>query len=1060
MVAAWLIAAVLLAVTAPSLEDVGTQDQTSFLPASSPSQRADHIIRQLFPNDPTLDAGIVVLARKGGLTAADEAFASSLSTWFREGDVKAQIKSVQSAATDPALAAVLRAPDKSAELMIVGFRSPPFTTQTNDLVDTVRSYMDAHAPAGLSHHLTGTGGLAADQAKALVGSFSQTAIITVLLVLAILVFVYRSAVAPLIPLATIGVSFLVARGLLGFMAENGLKVASLAETFIVVMIFGAGTDYCLFIVSRYREDLTAGDDARPTLRRSMTIVGSVIAASAITVIVGFMSQLTAKFGIFKTMGPAMGIAIFVTLIAGLTLTPALLRLAGKHAFWPSPLVDPRAGQPSKTWERLARVVRAHPTELMLAGIIALLLPASGIGWFRSSFDLVRELPPSADARRGFDALADHYSAGTLAPVYLLINADGPITDDARLAAVDRLTDALRKTPGLGEVRSLTQPAGSPLTPATMQRFGGGDSADIGAIGLDPNKVDVGPLFAEMSKPGGLRFTGPLLRQYPQLVGGPLQFFLGNNGRSTRIVISLAQNPYDRDALPIIRSLDDIANKALSGTALSGSRLAVGGPASFFVDMQDIGNSDFRVMTAVLIGGIFLVLAWLLRSLIAPFYLLASVVLSYAATMGLCVFLFVGIFGDAGISFWLPPFLFIILVALGADYNIFIMSRIREEADDGAEIHDAVTNGLVATGHVITSAGLILAGTFAVLILAPIPQLRQIGFGVTVGVLIDTFIVRSLIVPAATMLLGRWAFWPNIRSAGDLRTTNRRHLGLAAGALSALAAGLAVLVLGAGTASPITTVAASTPSAANGDRGTTVATASSATTDPTTSTTNVASTVPKSAVTGPSTPATEPPTSAAPTRIAVPATGAWRFHMTGTRKIGQAGSPQPFDEIATTQVSRVSGDDTAAVMRLHTESGNGTQDDRRSYQPDAVYLVAMQLSASGMSFGGTLQPPQPLARWPFRAGEQWTSDWTTGSVNGHTNAKVLGSRSVTVGGRSIECWDVRTDTTFSGGADGEQHQTACWSATLGMSVDDQLQYKGKYNGIPFDIVTHTSLVTAP
>jgi RND superfamily putative drug exporter len=1060
IVCAWLLAAVALALTAPSLQDVGTQDQTAFLPSGSPSQRADELLRRLFPDDPTLDAGLIVLARDGGLTAKDEGYVPELAAWLQTGEVGASIKSVQSAASDPALAAVLRAPDGGAQLLIIGLKSAPFTHQSNELVSTIRAHMDATAPAGLEHHLTGTGGLAADQADALLSSFERTAIITVLLVLAILVFVYRSAVAPLIPLATIGVAFVVSRGVLGFLADGGLKVASMADTFIVVMIFGAGTDYCLFLVSRYREDLTRGEAAPVTLRRSTRVVGPVIAASAFTVIVGFLSQLTARFGLYKTMGPAMGISIFVTLLAGLTLTPALLRLAGSKAFWPAPMVEPRAVEPSPRWQRIAALIRARPVEVLLAGIIALLIPANGIGWFRQSFDLVRELPPSADARRGFDALAKHYTGGTLAPVYVVVDASRPITDDASLAAVDRLTDELRRDPRVGEVRSVTQPAGSPLTPATMQRLGGGDPSGFGATGIDPNKVDVGPLLAAMSQPGGLRFTGPIVRQYPQLLSGPLSFFLGEDGTATRVMVSLKGNPYDRNALPTIRDLDDVTDRALAGTALSGARLAIGGPASFFVDMQDIGASDFRVMTAVLIGGIFLVLALLLRSVVAPFYLLASVVLSYAATMGLCVAVFIGLFNEPGISFWLPPFLFIILVALGADYNIFIMSRIREEADEGAEIHEAVTRGLVATGHVITSAGLILAGTFAVLIVAPLPQLHQIGFGVTVGVLIDTFIVRSLIVPAATMILGQWAFWPNTRSASDLRTRNPRHLGIAAGGVSTLALGLGVLVLGAGTATPITRVSAE----AVVEPTTTVApsVAGVAQTAPTS-----LLAAPSSSTTGPSVSApnntstpTAPVTNAAPTRIAVPAVGEWRYHSEGTRKVGAAGSAQPFSEETTTKVSRAGGSGDTADMRLQTQSGNGDQDDRRRYQPDGVLLTAMQLSSSGMSFGGTLQPPQQLARWPFRAGDQWTSDWSTGSVNGHTTARVMGARTVTVAGSTVQCWDVKTDTTFNGSAKGEQHQTACWVVEWGMSVDDQLDYSGTYNGVAFQIRSHLTLTARP
>lgn len=1086
---AWLVLAVAVSVTAPSLEKVGVQDETSFLPGGSPSQRAEVVLRRLYPNDPTLDSAILVFSRNTPLTAADHAAIGRVVAYLQSPALASEVKTVQSAATDTALAGELRSPDGRAELVIAGFRAAPFSPRINHVVGRLRHRMAALAPPGLEHHLTGVGGLAADQAAGVLSSFGRTAAITVVLVLVILFLVYRSAVAALIPLATIGVAFVVARGVIALMAAHGFRVASLAGTFMIVMVFGAGTDYCLFIVSRYREDLARGEPGPPTLRRTMKLMGSVITASAATVIVGFMSQLTARFGLFKTMGPAMGVAIFVTLLAGLTLTPALLRLAGRYAFWPAPLTGEPAPieAPPTRWSQLAGAVRAHPVELLLAAVIVLELPAAGLGWFHQSFDLVRALPSGADARQGFDALARHYPPGTLAPVYVVLEANGPITDDARLAAIDHLDEALRHTPGVGQVRSITQPAGEPLSPTTFASFGGGrgSRASMAALGLDPDKVDLTPLFNTLASPGGLRFTGPVLRRYPQLLGGPLSFFEGADGRSTRLVVELAGNPYDRRALPVIRGLDGDVNEALAGTALSGAHLSVGGPAAFFADMQSIGNNDFRVMSAALVAGIFIVLALLLGSLIAPFYLLASVILSYAATMGLTAGVFVGLGHEAGISFWLPPFLFIILVALGADYNIFIMSRIREEAAAGAEIHDAVTRGLVATGRVITSAGLILAGTFAALILAPLPELRQIGFGVTVGVLIDTFVVRSVLVPAATMMLGRWAFWPGMSAGASSRIVHRRQLGLAGVGVAALAAALVALVATTGTSDPITRISAAAASRVGSDPAQTtwpdpVSSAGPAGRGPTrqggdaggSRPTATAAATPGAPGPGahrasPTTAALRPTTtvstvaaSTAPTRIAAPAVGAWRYHIEGTRKVGAAGSSQPYSEDDTTQISRTGGDDQAPVMRLATQSSAGSQDDQRRYGPDGVTLLTTQQSSTGLSYGGTLQPPQLLVPWPIHVGQSWAGDWTTGSVSGHTTGQVTGTRQVTVAGTAYTCWAVQLASTFAGSAQGQQHETSCWVAQLGMSVDDIQHYQGAYNGISFDITSHARLLGSP
>ena len=768
IIGAWLITAIALMLFAPSLNDVGSQDTADFLPADAPSQQADRILSATFPDDPTREAAIVVVARDGGLTEHDRAWLGQLVADLQGPAFSADIGGVQSAVNDPNLGPFLRSEDGAAELVIASMTRPPFSATGTAAVERLRDHIDQNAPDGLDAHVTGIAGLAADQANGVVESFDRTAIVTVLLVLVILVAIYRSVVAPLIPLVTIGLAFGVSNGVVAYVADAGLKVNTMVGTFLVVMVFGAGTDYCLFLTSRYREDLAAGDPVAATVVKTTKVIGAVIAASAATVIVGFSSMITAEFGVFKTMGPAIGIAIAVTLLAGLTLTPALLRVAGERAFWPRRFDTIRAtsDEHSPRWQRVAETIQRHPREVLLAGLIALQVPAAGLGWYRQSFDLVRDLPAGADARAGFDTLAAHYPGGTISPVYVVVTADSPILEDANLAAVDHLTDTLRRQPGVAEVRSVTQPAGEPLTADNLAALTGG-ATDPAALGIDPARTDLAPILQALGSPEGLRLTGPLLRQIPQLTER-LGLLLGNDGATTRLIVALDGNPYENRALDVIRNIGPATTDALRGTALQDARVAIGGPSSFYADMRTISNDDFRLIVIVIVAAIFVVLALLLRSLVAPIYLLATVILSYAATMGITVAVFQGLLGEPGITFWLAPFLFVILVALGADYNIFIMSRIREEADAGHEIHDAVSRGLTLTGRVITSAGIILAGTFAALLLAPLPNLRQIGFGVTVGILIDTFIVRSMLVPAATMLLGKWAFWPTTPGAPDQR----------------------------------------------------------------------------------------------------------------------------------------------------------------------------------------------------------------------------------------------------------------------------------------------------
>jgi RND superfamily putative drug exporter len=1093
--AAWLVATIVVTATAPSLTSAGTADQTAFVPASAPSGQADALLRREFPDDPTRDPAVIVLARRSGLTPADQAYIASLSEFMSSPAAAVHVKAVQTAATAPELAPVLRSADGAAELVIVSLRATIFTESGNRAVAFLREHVARTAPAGLDGHVTGLAALATDQADAILNSFHRTAVATVVLVLVILLLVYRSALAPFISLVSIGCAFLLARGVAGYLAAAGVKVASLVETFMVVMAFGAGTDYCLFVISRVRENRDDPGGLRAGVQKATTSVGPVIAASAATVMIGFFAFLAAELGLFRSFGPALGLAIAVTLAAGLTLTPALLRLAGPAAFWPSQLSGDRQASRAR-WEWVSQMVGRRPAVVLAIGTVLLAVPAFGVTRLHQSFDILSELPAEAEARQGFETLSRHYPAGLLAPVYLVVSTDRSLGDNDRLAAVDRLTDALRAAPGVAEVRSITQPAGAPLTTATISRLTGG-STNLKALGLDPDTVDLTPLLTGLTSPRGLRIDADLLRAYPQF-RERLGFFLGAGDRTTRIVVALDGSPYSRQALEIVRHLDDRAGAELAGGPLAGARLAVAGPTAFFADIEDLAGQDLRTVGALVIGAILVILAVLLRSVVAPLYLLVSVLLSLLATMGICVGVFQGLLGQPGLAFWLPPFLFVILVALGADYNIFIAGRIREEIDAGRTVAQAATEGLVLTGGTITSAGFILAGTFGALLLTPIPAVRQIGFGVGIGVLLDTFVVRTLLVPAVVVLLGRSAFWPS--TAPAVNPARRKvavgfsGAGIALLAIALAAAGLSgrpeppVLRVAAGhagakqpatgTAAPTTTAVTIAP-----DRTATSATMTAtpptttgaapvtATTARPTTTSTMPSGPPSTAAAPPSTTKTthgRPPASGtAPDspatggqRVAIPVPGDWRYHVEGTRRIGLAGSTQPFNEDASTQVSRIGGDDQAPELRLLTQSSSGTVDERRRYDPASVELLSLQVASAGLSYGGTFTPPQLLLRWPVRIGDRWRSEWTTDDTRGTTMAAVTAERTVTVAGQPRHCFVVDRNTTFTGSVEGTQRQRSCWAPDLGMIVDDDQEFQGTYQGVRFEGRAHFTLTGTP
>ncbi|MGH2831064.1 MAG: MMPL family transporter, partial [Actinomycetota bacterium] len=289
-------------------------------------------------------------------------------------------------------------------------------------------------------------------------------------------------------------------------------------------------------------------------------------------------------------------------------------------------------------------------------------------------------------------------------------------------------------PGLQRLR-----AGLAEGATRVRQAGFGDAANAGNLGLTPGLVDAIPGLARR-----------------------LSFFVDDRRQLTRVFVTLEREPYHSESLAAVREVIRTGRQALNDTPLQGHSLLVAGSAAFFNDIALLSQADLPVIIIAVLLGIFIVLALLLRSIIAPVYLILTVVLSMLATVGLTTLVFQGLLGQPGIAWWLPPFLFVMLVALGADYNIFLMSRIREEARNRTTA-DATAEGLAATGHGITSAGLILAGTFAALILAPLKSLQQFGFAVTIGILLDTFVVRSLLVPSLSTLLGRHNWWPSRRA---------------------------------------------------------------------------------------------------------------------------------------------------------------------------------------------------------------------------------------------------------------------------------------------------------
>jgi len=859
LLVAWIAAAAAAYLLAPSLEDVGTADETSFLPRDVESMQARDLLATAFPADASSGTATLVASRLGGLSEADRAYLGSLGDWIlgpsAPSAVHDVVAGVQSADRRPELASLFRSADGVVELAQVQLSVAPFQRSANDAVDAIRERIDGTLPAGLRVDVTGPAGLGRDYLAAVAEGTDRTTLVTLVLVIVILLLIYRSPVTALVPLVTIGVAFLVSRGILGVLAQAGWKIPSLVDSMLVVLVFGVGTDYTIFLISRFREELARGD-WRQAGAATVGRIGAVITASAATVVVGLGSMAVARFGLVSWIGPALAVTIVVTLVVGLTLSPALLGIAGDRIFWPRRVRfagGAAASRADGVWGRVAGWITARPGWVAAAVLIALALPMAGVQGLRSSFDVIAELPRDAEARQGYDMVAAHLDRGQLLPITVLFELTPGIDPaaPAGLALVERTATRLAATEGVGTVRSLVTPTGDGAVPAGMRPserlaeiaagFELAPGADLraaiaqlvgaetnGRLGATADYLDAVALaFPDVAETAGWRRAvadlaavraaataiaaapstppsgalGALTVAGPRLASGldalaatfrgrPDDLFLpvslpGVGGESARaalgtyvsadastvrLYVVTSEEPYSAASFETVGRLRD----ALATPEAGVSRAVMGGAIAEFADVSDTINGDFSRVSVITLAGILLVLALLLRSVVAPIYLVLTVLLSYGTSMGLASWIFQGLLGQPGVNYFIPLMVFVLLVALGSDYNIFLMSRVREESE-GRELREGIRLASARTGAVITSAGVILAGTFAALTMSPLLVLVQVGVIVSLGVLIDTFIVRSLLVPAIAALLGDLSWWPlGRRGHGPSPAQGARH----------------------------------------------------------------------------------------------------------------------------------------------------------------------------------------------------------------------------------------------------------------------------------------------
>ena len=672
----WLLAIVALYPLASSLSSVTSDSAAAYLPSSADSTKVVELEQaaQHGLGKPDVDPVVVVFARSGGLTAADQAAIASVRAAVAQ---LAQALPGLSAPGEPVPSA-----DGTATYLAATVTTPAGSETAKDIaaVQPIRQAASAAVTRvhdGLQVAVTGQAAIVADSG---VTSKAQTDLrLTALtIIVVILLLVYRRPLLWLFPLfGAIGAIVVAEAGAHG-LGSAGLTVSSLSASILIVLTLGAASDYALLLVHRYREELhhhAAAEDAMAVaLRRTFP----TLIASAGTVTCAMLCLLAAQSASLHGLGPVGAIAIASAVLAQTTFLPALLLISGRAAFWPrAPRQGIQGRDESRIWSGIGTRVARRPAPVALAAVVLLGAACVSLAAVHTDNSPTSSVKGHPGSVTGQQLLAAHYPAGALDPLDLLT----PPQEAAAAAA------AARATPGVASV--------APSTPA---------------------------------------------------------------GGYTRYMVTLSVNPYGSRGGTVIAGLRDRLARDAPGS------LVGGGPAIQY-DTTQAARHDALLLIPLVLLVILVIIALLLQAIVAAVVLVATTALSFAASFGLANLLFRDGLGYPGIESQIPLYIFIFLVALGVDYNIFLSARIREESRQSGVLQGTL-RGLGVTGGVITAAGIVLAGTFAALTRLPNASVAEVGIAVALGVLLDTLLVRTVLVPAAFLSIGQRVWWP-ARSAREL-----------------------------------------------------------------------------------------------------------------------------------------------------------------------------------------------------------------------------------------------------------------------------------------------------
>lgn len=581
-------------------------------------------------------------------------------------------------------------------------------------VNAVATQISEHIiPDNITAYVTGESIISNDVNLSSQEGLKRTELITVVLIFALLLAVFRSIVTPFIPLVAVGISYLLSQSLVAYFIDwFGFPVSNYTQIFLVAILFGIGTDYCILLLSRYKEELSANHSTAEAIINTYRTAGRTLVISGLAVFVGFLAIGFADFPIFKS-GVAVAVGIGVLLLVLYTVLPFFMMLFKEKLFWPSKKAI--SHKDSKLWLTMSKLSINRPFRSMLV-VLIITIPLLFTYNNSLSFNSVDEISSDYSSVQGLLAIEQAFGKGNALPVKIIIKSDQTLVSDAIVPYNKSLNEAIEQIPGVELIRSMTRPTGQ-----------------------------------ELDIPEGMLTSEPFLPVLYQ--------YTFDNGTGMLMDVILHDDPYSPEAIHTLQLIKAAVEHAIAGTPFESANIQYGGITSVNSDLDDISSSDFTRTAIIMLVSLFIILALLFRSFIMPLYMLGSLLLTYFTSIALAEFIFQNMFGYDGISWAVPFFAFILLVALGIDYSIFLLDRFREEANQGLSVRDAMRVSMSKMGSVIMTAAIILAGTFAAMLPSGVLSLMQIATIVLIGLLLYGLIVLPLLIPAISVSLGKFIWWP-------------------------------------------------------------------------------------------------------------------------------------------------------------------------------------------------------------------------------------------------------------------------------------------------------------